>query len=159
MYSRTLATASESRVEAEKRTSKARGARDCLIRQHTSAYKARKYAETDKMRNSGTLMIASNSHIQVKVWPDGRVAASIREDTYPGTSQYFLIDGHRFSGDARQWVPISAAGLAALKQDKVIHASWRNWPYRTEINEEDVLQGFATAYADCLKHLRGASNN
>jgi hypothetical protein len=100
------------------------------------------------------LVDATVSIVQVNVLSSGAVQISVREDTYPGSTVYFLIDEKRYSGRADLWLKIDAHALAALKAEKKIDTVWTKWPYRREINDADVLAGFTKSYEDCLIHMK-----
>ena len=77
------------------------------------------------------------------------------DDTYPGSMQYFMIDGRRFSSRSGYYADLNAAAVAALKQDPIIDFTYTDWPYRNEISRKDVFSGFAKAYDDCVRFLGG----
>lgn len=76
------------------------------------------------------------------------------EDTYRGTNAYFLIDGHRYRGDGDEYTMLDSRALAALKKGALITFSWIDWPYRSEIENKDVLAGFEVSYNECAAFLR-----
>jgi hypothetical protein len=128
---------------AEKVESPARGTRTCRVKQYTSHFRKRE----------GLGLGDTALGVQVIV-QKGQSYIGLAEDIYPGSTVYFLIDGHRYSGRAGRGIPLDSTGLAALKKDPVIDVSWRNWPYGHEANSKEVLEGFSKAYADCLSFLK-----
>lgn len=129
-------------ASADKRSSPAKGTKTCKISQYDSKY------------------IAEHGNLTAYTLPrpsvnkDGSVEMGFADQTYPGTKVYYLIGTHRYSGDAGYMVRIDGAGVEALKKDPVIQFTFSRWPYRTEINGSDVIEGFAAAYDDCLKFLK-----
>jgi len=88
------------------------------------------------------------SELFARVYQDGTVGLAVNEDTYPGTNAYFLVDGKRYSGDGDGYVKVPAAAAGGLVQ-----YTYTNWPYRNEVNREDVLGGWDAAYAECVAFL------
>lgn len=113
---------------AKKRNSEARGAKSCTVR--------------------GFIAFV------VKVNRNGSAAVTITKDKFPGSWQYFLIGGKRYSGPSDRWVGLDTHALNALKGDAAVKYSYQNWPYRTEGNGEDILSGFKAAYDECIAFLR-----
>lgn len=126
---------------ADKRSSPAKGTKSCKISQYDSKY------------------IAEHGNITAFTLPrpfvhkDGSVEMGLADETYPGTRVYYLIAGHRYSGDAGYMVPLDRVAVEALKKDPVIHFTFSRWPYRAEINGTDIIEGFQAAYKDCLLFL------
>lgn len=137
---------------AEKKNSEARGTKSCHVKQWQSAYLARKRIDT--VTRTVSHYSSDMSDVFVRVYANGRVGIAVTEDTYPGTNAYFLIAGKRYSADGDSYASLDSHALDALKRDEVIKFSWTNWPYRNEVNREDVLAGFKQAYDDCLGFLR-----
>lgn len=128
---------------ADKQSSPAKGTKTCKISQYDSKY------------------IAEHGNLTAFTLPrpyvhkDGSVEMGLADETYPGTKVYYLIGGHRYSGNAGYMVPIDRAAVEALKKDPVIQFTFSRWPYRAEINGADVIEGFDAAYRDCLQFLNG----
>lgn len=128
-------------ASAEKRSFPAKGEKTCTINQYASAH----------LNALGHT--SSRTLPRVSVDKNGSISMSLAEDTYPGSKIYLLIDGHRYSGLERFYIPLDKTALAALKAEKVIEFTYTNWPYRRDINGSDVLEDFASAYDDCLIFL------
>lgn len=145
----------QARAFAEKQTSPAKGTRTCRIKQYTSAHKAK--AHWEQARTSEYNFYSSPmSNVHFRIERSGNVGVAVGESTFPGLKSFFLIEGARFSADGDHYADVTAA-VPSLRKDAVIKYAWHKWPYRNEINEEDAFAGFADAYEECLKFLRGAS--
>lgn len=142
----------ESKAFADAKISEAKGTRTCLIKQSTSAHRAK------EMWASGLDTLYSysskSSDIHFRIERGGGVGVAVGDDTYPGMKSFFLIGDGRYSADGRYYADVTPA-LALLRKDAMIKYAWHKWPYRTEINNSDVFAGFAPAYDQCLKFLRG----
>jgi hypothetical protein len=140
---------------AEMKTSEARGTKTCHIKQYTSAHLAKKRIDpaTKTVSYYGTDM----SDVFVRVYKDGLAGIAVTEDTYPGTNAYFLINGNRYVADGDSYASLDRKAIDALKKDPVIKFSWTNWPYRNEVNRDDVIAGFSNSYQKCVDFLNGKS--
>jgi hypothetical protein len=65
-----------------------------------------------------------------------------------------MIDGVRYSSDAKYQLRLDTKALTALKQDKLIDFTYTTWPYRNEVSRKDVFSDFANAFDECLKFPR-----
>jgi len=120
-----VATTPDSFVE--KKNSPARGNKTCTIRQK---------------HGGGT-------NIQIRVYPNGTVGIGVREDMYPGTSTFFLINGKRYSGSQAYYVSLDSAAITALQRQSPIDYSWNDWPYKTEHNQKTIVARFSELFSDC----------
>ncbi|MBB3944705.1 hypothetical protein GGQ73_000630 [Rhizobium skierniewicense] len=140
---------------AEMETSEARGTKTCHVKQYTSAHLAKKRIDpaTQKVSSYGTDM----SDVFVRIYKDGSAGIAVTEDTYPGTNAYFLIEGKRYVADGDNYASLDRKAIDALKKDPVIKFSWTNWPYRNEVDKDDVIAGFSKSYQQCVDFLNGKS--
>jgi hypothetical protein len=136
---------------ADMETSEARGTKTCHVKQYTSAYlaKQRINVTTRTVSHYATDM----SDVFVRVYKNGSAGIAVSEDTYPGTNAFFLIDGKRYVADGDSYASLDKQGIDALKKDSIIKFSWTNWPYRNEVNREDIIAGFEKSYNDCVNFL------
>jgi len=139
-------------ARADKTNSEAKGTKTCVIRQWPSAYKTK--AAMGSAIAGGVRSYYKMSNTNISVARDGRIGIAVTEDIYPGTKQYFLIGGKRYSGKGDHYVWLDAAAKTALTEGKVIKYNWQDWPYRAEHNDEDAYAGFNAAYQECLSFLR-----
>lgn len=137
---------------AEKQESEARGKKSCHVKQYQSAYLASK--RIDQVNKTVSHYATDMSDVFVRVYKNGSAGIAVTEDTYPGTNAYFLIGGKRYSDDGDNYASLDSRAIEALKRDEVIKFSWTNWPYRNEVNREDVLAGFRNSYDQCVDFLR-----
>ena len=133
-------------ASAVPRESPAKGEKSCLIKQYTSEYLERWAAEQRAKARGLHFYVKTSSYLTFKVMRSGTLGITVNEDTYPGSTQYFMIDGRRFSSRASHWAEIDSVALAALKVDKLIDFTYVDWPHRSEISRKDVFSGFAKAY-------------
>lgn len=138
---------------AEMETSEARGTKSCHIKQYTSAHLAKK--RIDPATHTVSHYASDMSDVFVRVYKNGTVGIAVSEDTYPGTNAYFLIDGKRYIADGDNYAPLDHKATEALKKDAIIKFSWTNWPYRNEINKDDIIAGFEKSYRQCVDFLNG----
>ena len=129
-------------------SSPARGTKKCTITQIWSGYKMRKAGAASPHSEK------HSSHFMAHVFKDGSVGLAVSASTYPGSKVYFRLGGKRYTGDARHYVKMNRAALDALKSDQVVQFSWKDWPYGSEENDEDVLTGFSAAYDKCAAFLK-----
>jgi hypothetical protein len=139
-------------ADARPRSSPAKGTKDCVIAQSTSEHLTKRHEDAVAKARVHFYMQTS-SYLKFSVQKSGSVNVSIAEDTYPGSKFYFMIDGKRYSGEARYQLPLDAAALAALKADKLIQFTYTDWPHRTEISRDDIFSEFTKAYDECRKFL------
>ncbi|MCP1765550.1 hypothetical protein [Bradyrhizobium japonicum] len=134
--------------EARPRTAPAKGTRECLIAQVQSEFLSAKHE--DDVRRAGVPFYAKTmSYLKFRVLPSGAITVSIAEDTYPGSTFYFMVAGKRYSGQSQYQLPLDGNALAALKQDKLIDFTYTTWPHRNEVSRQDIFSGFAKAYDEC----------
>jgi hypothetical protein len=139
-------------ADARPRSSPAKGTKDCVIGQYTSEHLEKQHK--DAVAKAGVqFYMKTSSYLKFSVQKSGSVNVSIAEDTYPGSKFYFMIDGKRYSGEARYQLPLDATALAALKAEKLIQFTYTDWPHRTEISRDDVFSGFSKAYDECRQFL------
>jgi hypothetical protein len=138
----------------DKQHSAAKGTKTCLIKQYTSAHRARQLWDRGKDNPYTYVYSSKMSNIHFRVERGGSVGLAVGESTYPGMKSFFLIDGARFSADGNHYADVTSA-LPALKRDVEVKYAWHDWPNRNEINNTDAFAGFAEAYTDCIKYLRG----
>lgn len=100
-----------------------------------------------------SLARSQSSNIHFRIERGGGVGVAVSESTYPGMNSYFLIGSQRFSAESDHYADVTAA-LPALRKESIIKYTWQEWPYRNEINNEDVFAGFSASYDDCLRFLR-----
>lgn len=143
-------------ADARTRTSPAKGTKDCVISQSASEYLEQKYQEI-KATAGVPFYMKKSSYMKFTVLRSGGVNVSIAENTYPGSKFYFMIDGKRYSGDARYQLPLDAKAVAALRADKLINFTYTGWPDRNEMSREDIFAGFSAAYTECLTFLGAGS--
>lgn len=143
----------QAKAYADKRSSPARGTEVCLVKQLTSAYLTRKKLNDE--RETGYYIPAGTTDFYVKVERSGVAKISVSEDTYPGTMQYFLIAGRRYSSPEDEYVTLDNHALAALHAEQIVQFSWTDWPYGASHDGADILAGFTAAYNECLAFLRG----
>lgn len=124
-----------------KKDNPAKGTKTCTVNQITSNYL--------KANGDGY----GSSILFADVNRDGSIGLAVTEDTYPGTKAYFLVDGHRYSGDGENYVTVPAAAMIA---ESVVSYTYTDWPYGGDHSGEDVLGKFKAAYDDCLAFLRGS---
>lgn len=141
-------------ASAEPRSSPAKGDHRCVIKQHSSEYLVREH-ELAKAQTGVSFYMQTMSYLAFKVLKSGAVLVSMKEDVYPGSNFYFMIDGKRYSGPASHYVQLDSFALSALKQDRLIDFTYTNWPYRNEISRKDIFSGFSQAYEECLTFLGG----
>jgi hypothetical protein len=141
-------TAADASSEARPRTAPAKGTKECLIAQVESEFLSAKHEED--VRKSGVNFYAQTmSYLKFRVLPSGSITVSIAEDTYPGSSFYFMIAGKRYSGQSQYQLPLDGNALAALRQDKLIDFTYTMWPDRHEVSRQDVFSDFGKAYDEC----------
>lgn len=139
---------------AETKSSTAKGEKTCLIKQLTSEYLEKEAAEA-KARAGISFYVKTSSYLTFKVQKSGTAMIAVNEDTFPGSTVYFMIDGKRFSSPSGLYAQLNAPALAALRQDKLIDFTYTGWPDRHEISRKDVFRGFTKAFDDCLTFLGG----
>jgi hypothetical protein len=141
-------------ASAVMKESPAKGEKTCVIKQYTSEYLKRQ-ADAASTAAGIKVYVPTSSHIAFQVLSSGRVGIAVSEDTFPGSTQYFMIDGKRFSARSGRVAELDSAAIAALKQDKLIDFTYVDWPYRSEISRKDIFTRFAKAYDECLAFLAG----
>lgn len=132
---------------AEQQESPAKGTKSCEIQNIQSEYLEAKYQADLKQYGAAVKMQAP---IVVYVHKGGSVAVGVIADTYPGTRTYVAIDGHRYSGKGSVTVPVGP-----LLKEKLVQFTYTSWPWNSDVNGEDVLAGFAAAYAECRAFMGG----
>jgi hypothetical protein len=147
-------SAAVAEASAQTKTSPAKGEKSCLIKQYNSEYLER-YAAEQKAKAGISFYIKTTSYIAFNVLRTGAVAITMSEDTYPGSTEYFMIEGRRYSTRSGSWAALDPAALAALKQDKLIDFTYALWPERNEVSRKDVFSGFTKAYDECIAFLTG----
>jgi hypothetical protein len=133
------------KVVPEEQSSPAKGTKSCTIQQMTSEYLGAKYQADLKQYGYGAQQTAP---IVVNVKKGGGVSMQVIADTFPQTRSYFMIAGHRYAGRGAVTVP-----LGPLLKEQLVQFTYTSWPEDQDFNGEDVLSGFAAAYADCVKFL------
>lgn len=139
-------------AEVQKSSPPAKGTKSCVISQWESPFLKERH-ERDR-RSSGVPFYArTSSEIKFSVLKGGSLTVSVVADAYPGTKIYFLIGGKRYSGSQRFQLPLDKAALASLRRDEKINFTYTSWPYRTEMNREDIFSGFSRAYDECRSFM------
>jgi hypothetical protein len=147
----------QSKAYADKKTSPAKGTKTCLVKQWTSAHQTKKYHESAQRIGSVLNYMTQSSNIHFRVDRNGSLGVAVGESTYPGMRSYFLIGEQRYSADGDRYADVTTA-LPLLRKEAVIKYAWHKWPYRNEVNQEDVFAGFSEAYDQCLRFLRGTES-
>lgn len=132
-------------IFVDKRDHQAKGTKTCTIEQMSGSYLEKQgnpYRKSPKLR----------------VEKDGGVLIAAGEETYPGTKVYFLIAGHRYSGDAGYFTRLDRSAVDALRKQALLQFTFTRWPSRTEISVDDIIDGFEKAYNECRQFLGGAAN-
>jgi hypothetical protein len=147
-----LAGPAAAKSEARKIDAPAKGAKSCVIDQIDSEFLQQLHKETSQ-RLGVKFYMKTSSYLKFRVLPSGALSVSIAEDTYPGSRFYFMVDGSRYSGDARYQIALDSKAAMALKQDKPVDFTYTIWPYRNEVSRKDVFSGFTAAYDECRAYL------
>lgn len=134
---------------AQVTSSPAKGETKCVIKQHRSEYLTTQH-EIAKMRAGIPFYMQTMSYLNFRVLKSGALLVGMNEDTYPGSTFYFMINGKRYSGRASYYIQLDTAALSALRKDELIDFTYTHWPNRNEISRKDIFSGFSIAYDECL---------